>query len=527
MRHMAVLLAGWLAVVVCLLIRASGAAAVPAVDGAVSADNGPARSVQAVETGFGDNFSELDAAYGVITSGRLYLALTGNIEANFNVIEIFIDSVPGGESTLSGLPGNNGAAGMTGLSFDSGFVPDYHLFVRRGNFIGDRFDLDFSRLGTPSFSSYVDVFGGTLEGSGSTGTGLNGSPILVAYDNSNIAGVAGGTGAANTFAALAVTTGLELSISLSDLGSPPGPIKVLAFVNSSNHDYASNQFLGPLTPPQGNLGSDGAGNFGPPEDFDLDDFAGAQFFVVEPGIDHFLYYEATGPDGPVVGVEDQFGPQLGVDLGAVVSFLVPASKNGGPILDAVSHLTGYAMPGPPPSVSHVIAMHQFGSPILRIGAVRQLLVPATKLIGPPGSLAIDHFTCYEASGGSLGQTVSLIDQFHPAAVQRVVREPFLFCNPASKNEEGIVDVVDHLACYRTEPAGTPVGPLQVQNQFAPPTQPIPIDVQADVALCLPSKKQIPQMEIPSLPAWGFGALGAILVGAFAWLARRWRAAAGA
>ncbi len=34
-----------------------------------------------------------------------------------------------------------------------------------------------------------------------------------------------------------------------------------AFVNNANHNHASNQFLGPVLPPQGILGGDGAGTF--------------------------------------------------------------------------------------------------------------------------------------------------------------------------------------------------------------------------------------------------------------------------
>lgn len=512
------------------LLGVSGtAAAVPAIDGQQisAAAYGPARSVQAVETQFGDNLSELDAAWGVITAGHLYLALTGNIESNYNVIEIFIDSLPGvGESPLSGVPGNNGA-GVMRLSFDVGFRPDYHLFVRRGpDASGDTFKLDFARLGSVGFSSYVDLFGGAMEGSGATGTGLNGSPILVGYDDGNTAGVAGGTAAANQAAALAVTTGLELSISLSDIGNPTGAIKVLAFVNGSNHDYASNQFLGPLTPPQGNLGSDGTGTFSYPEDFDLNEFTGLQFFLVPQGIEHFFYYGATGPDGPPVDVEDQFGPQpQGLDLGPVVSFLVPVAKNAELVANDASHLTGYAMPGVQPDVAHVIATHQFGSWPLQIGPAVQLLVPTQVPDGPQGPLEIDHFACYEASGHSLDQTVSLVDFFHPGTgVARVVRRPFLFCNPAAKNEEGIFNSEDHLTCYRTEPVGTPVGFLLIQNQFSPPT-PYGIEVESDMGLCLPSKKQIAQIDVPGVPEWGLAALAASLLCASAWLARRtWRVA---
>jgi hypothetical protein len=91
--------------------------------------------------------------------------------------------------------------------------------------------------------------------------------------------VLGGSGAANQAAALAVETGLELNIALDDLGYTSGDIRVCVFVNGSNHDYASNQFLGPLAPPQGNLGGDGSGGFnGTIGQLNLNNFAGDQFF---------------------------------------------------------------------------------------------------------------------------------------------------------------------------------------------------------------------------------------------------------
>jgi hypothetical protein len=248
------------------------------VNGTIAGDAyGPAAAVQAVETGFGDNSNELNAAYCTFGGGRYYLALTGNLESNFNKLEIFIDSKPGGEHVLSGMPGNDGAFRMAGMTFDGGFQADYHIIVRRGFSGAPRFDLDFAQLGTGMFSSYGDVFGGSLDGAAATGTGLNTQPILVAFNNSNAAGVLGGNGPADQMAAAAVQTGLELGIALTDLNFGGGPIKVCAFINGSNHDYASNQFLGPLMPPQGNLGSDGTGVFTGVLSFNLGSFPNDQF----------------------------------------------------------------------------------------------------------------------------------------------------------------------------------------------------------------------------------------------------------
>lgn len=243
----------------------------------------PSTAVQTVNTQFGDNTlagggSELDAGYGRIEGGRLYLMLAGNIENNFNKLEIFIDSAAGGQSVFDSA-GNDDANRMDGLVFDAGFTADYHLIVRRGS---SKLDLDFANLGAQSASGYFDVFGGADFGSGNTGTGVNASAIGVAYNGSNVAGVTGGTGPADPVAAAAVTTGLELSIALSDLGYVAGPINVMVGQNGGGHDYWSNQFLGGLPAPQGNLGGDGAGTFTGEGAIDFTLFAGNQFFTINP-----------------------------------------------------------------------------------------------------------------------------------------------------------------------------------------------------------------------------------------------------
>jgi uncharacterized protein (TIGR03382 family) len=264
----------------CLLTSSAGAQIV--VDGTRDALYGGALSVQRVETGFGDanpdNGSELDAGYAYCDATTLYLMFTGNIEANFNKLEIFIDSKAGGQSVFDSA-GNDGAAAMDGMLFDVGFTANYHLIARRGNDMGnDKFDLDFADLGAQTFTSYSDVLGG-LTGSGSTGTGVNATAIGVGYDNSNVLGVIGGSNAADQTAAAAVTTGLELSISLADLGYTGGAIKVMVGQNNQGHNYWSNQFLGGLAAPQGNLGGDGAGGFTGAGNINLQNFAGDQFFT--------------------------------------------------------------------------------------------------------------------------------------------------------------------------------------------------------------------------------------------------------
>lgn len=276
-------------IVLTALLASSAAHGQITIDGSKDAGYGAALAVQTVQTQFGDDTgagggSELDAAYATIEGGNLNLLLTGNLESNFNKLNIFIDSVVGGQNVIGPDIANGGvnptndnwAQAHNGLTFDTGFEPDFLVIARNGDFGGPRFDFDFNSVGNDgTVESSVDLFGGTAEGSA---VGIGASGLSVAFDNSNIAGIAGGTLAADATAAEAVNTGLELSIPLSALGSPAvgSTISISAQINGSNHDFLSNQFLGGLAAPQENLGSVGA--------VDLTSFAGDQFFsIVVPG----------------------------------------------------------------------------------------------------------------------------------------------------------------------------------------------------------------------------------------------------
>src|SRR5690348_10553451 len=101
------------------LLGARAGAAV-GIDGLKDADYGAARAVQTNNTSFGDSTvgdgtsaagSELDAAYGVVQNGSLYLLFTGNLETNFNHINIFIADGRSGQTTINAggaLGGMNG-----------------------------------------------------------------------------------------------------------------------------------------------------------------------------------------------------------------------------------------------------------------------------------------------------------------------------------------------------------------------------------------------------------------------------------
>lgn len=233
-----------------------------------------ALAVQSVETGFGDNANEWNAAYAYIKDDTLSLMFTGNLEDNFNKLEIFIDSTSGGSTTFTSA-GNDNSANMNGMIFDSGFAPDYHLIARRG---GAQFDLDIVDLNAPTFDFYGNLFSGSGTGIGTSGTGtVNQTGIRLAYDSSNTGGI-GGTGgnAANQAAALSVTTGFEFRIALADIGNPGGDIRIMLLQNNSDHNFLSNQSLAGLPV--------GTGNLANPLSIDFNNFDGDQFFTISNGV---------------------------------------------------------------------------------------------------------------------------------------------------------------------------------------------------------------------------------------------------
>lgn len=173
-----------LALAATVLGAAAAHAQTPVMDGTKDAAYGAALSLQNTNTQFGNGTngdpinggggSEIDGVYAKIVGDRLYLMVTGNLETNFNKLDIFVDSKAGGinqinSATLGGgtgqpnhvhnngnLPGgvdpfsvdqpdggfappfgtnseNNGALQrMNGLTFDTGFTADYYLTVTHG-----------------------------------------------------------------------------------------------------------------------------------------------------------------------------------------------------------------------------------------------------------------------------------------------------------------------------------------------------------------------------------------------------------
>ncbi|MFG0283809.1 MAG: hypothetical protein ACF8R7_05255 [Phycisphaerales bacterium JB039] len=308
---------------------AGSAAAQPVIDGTLDAGlYGSILFVQNQPTGFGDNTepgpdfangSEIDGIYAVVIGDALYIMVTGNLESNFNKLELFFDVAPGGQSPLRGdnvdvdFNGLNrmgeGECGdppmlCQGLTFDDGFEPDYWVTVTNGNDPIENyssaavlrtdgplknpsgFPLDYGAFDgglksdfnpIPYAGPRVDIQNGFL-----TALYCNYGPrltqidplnpipglIQVAIDNSNIAGVTG----ASTAGAADVTTGIELAIDLEELGwDGASPIRIAGFINGSGHDFVSNQVIGGLPAPE---------NLGEPRLIDFSVIDGDQFVTV-------------------------------------------------------------------------------------------------------------------------------------------------------------------------------------------------------------------------------------------------------
>lgn len=199
-----------------------------------------ALATQMINSSFGSN--QLDAAYGVVENGFLYLGFTGNFQNNGNVLQIFIDDGrAGGENTLANVPTTaGGLSKMNSSVFSPGFNATYALEINDSGTSGsvDQYQL----IGTPT-ASFQGPHWTITNGVGSETTS---SGIEVGFNNSATGGITIGdaTGAPDDpSAAQAVGTGVEVGIPLTFLGNPTGNILVMADINGSNDSGPSNQFL--------------------------------------------------------------------------------------------------------------------------------------------------------------------------------------------------------------------------------------------------------------------------------------------
>jgi hypothetical protein len=286
------------------------------IDGIAESTYGCPVAVQKIGTGFGNNIltnlmnntgtfagSELDASYAVIQNDVLFLVLAGNLEANFNRLDIFFMVGSGGQNTLTnvnpnidfnGLNNMGAGTGGPGLTFDAGFAPNYWMSVNHGGGAGYAFYVNYAELWPGSTNATGMATNGLYLGSttitnGTLLGGTNPFGIQATINNSNTNGVDGiscatnALGAAQSIAAGLVRTGIELGIPLAALGSPTGAVAICAFINNGDHTYMANQLLAPLddgTPGycQANLGT-----LGSTRTINLSTLPSLQYFTVGPG----------------------------------------------------------------------------------------------------------------------------------------------------------------------------------------------------------------------------------------------------
>ena len=223
-------------------------------------------AIQTINTGFGANTapdsgtgSELDAAYGKISGGDLYLFLAGNVQNNGNHLNVFIAGGAAGQNTLNAPAGSN-LASMNGSVFSPGFNVTFGFDVN--DFSGTQYGEEDYLTGVPT-GSYVGAIPST-----STGIYAGQFPTGVAslYANNNHVSTMGASGTALSGATSGAntTTGYELVIPLSAIGYTGGNIMVLADINGAGsppNTYLSNQFLPGLAVGTSNVG--GGGPYGP------------------------------------------------------------------------------------------------------------------------------------------------------------------------------------------------------------------------------------------------------------------------
>ncbi len=257
-----------------------GASGIIVLDGMLDPALYSLAAAQTVNTAWGNNENELNAAYTYVKDRRLYMMLTGNIGTDWNKLEIFVDSTDAVNSNVLNAVGSDNGDNMDGLTFDTGFEPDYHGFFRRD---GGSAYFDLVDLAAQTNSNYGSLFSG--EGYAMTGTGAaNDYYIEVAYNNSNTNGVVDGTNAPAANHWTNSLYGLELSIDLRDLGNVYGDVKIAVMINNADRNYLSNQTLGGLPAGTGQLGGDMAGNWdGNLDGIDFTTVSGDQFFTVDVG----------------------------------------------------------------------------------------------------------------------------------------------------------------------------------------------------------------------------------------------------
>ncbi|MBU6412734.1 MAG: hypothetical protein KGS45_04615 [Planctomycetes bacterium] len=266
--------------------------------------------------------SEIDGVFARADGAILSVLVTGNLQTTYNKIDLFFDVNSGGQQQLrgdnvdidfNGLNRMGAGSQGNGINWDAGFAPDHWIAFTNGGtnpnvqvfanaatlrtdgplynldnfkidygaydggakatndpipFDGPRLDIQNNTLGNvfTEFSpreAQLEVFNNPSSPAPTAGL------TKLSIDNSNIAGVTG----TDASGAAAVTTGLEIQVSLWELGwDGVSPIKLAGFINNGGHSFVSNQVIGGLPT--------GTGNLGEPRTLNFATIAGDQFITL-------------------------------------------------------------------------------------------------------------------------------------------------------------------------------------------------------------------------------------------------------
>jgi hypothetical protein len=230
--------------------------------------------------------------------------------------------------------------------------------------------------------------------------------------------------------------------------------------------------------------------------------------------DHFLFYKAKVTKGTTAFTSLTASLANALDPVAItytvkkpVNLCTPASKNGGTVTDANTHLVSYSIKLPKGfkylKQTNIKVVDQFSAePALRVDTIKPdlLLVPSSKTLAPPppsppdlGAINVDHYLCYKikvTKGTSkfVARTVSVADQF-TTAKNFDLKKPKHLCVPTSVNGGAIKNAAGHLMCYlakpsKGEPKHTKQTGVNVDNEFAP--HPLLLDTVKEKELCAPA-----------------------------------------
>ncbi|MEZ6243311.1 MAG: thrombospondin type 3 repeat-containing protein [Phycisphaerales bacterium] len=312
-----------------------------AADGNV-AGYGDALAVQNTKTSFGDNTdqntgtsngSELDAVHAFIDCDTLYLFFAGNLATEGHHLEIFFDTVQGGQNMLVNVPdiGNPSlrrlaqGPGGPGFGFDEEFKADFWFGLDINDIrVGVQASADYAALGDQPFGLHLGETDPT--GDGVLFGGVPGAPsVRIRVDNSNIDGVGGGSSLDD---GSGVGTGIELAIPINAIGSPSCGFKVCAFLTDVERETVANQFL---------PGIGGGASLGDPRLVKLFDIPDKQFATIEP-------LPVSAPAAAVLPGDGlpRFEASLAVSAPAG-SYSVQWRRNGVPLSDD-DHLQGSMTP---------------------------------------------------------------------------------------------------------------------------------------------------------------------------------------